>query len=91
MTDKHLQQEYLIASGLQVTTTEPAVIDNMGTKNAYWALGPFRKGKDPGETLEKFDSYVKHAALVFTTADADTDAKKNSILQVWGSDNMMLR
>ena len=31
---------------------------------------------------------MKHAKLVFTTADADT--KKNSMLQIWGSDNMLL-
>ena len=49
-----------------------------------------REKKKPGETLENLKSYVKHAKLVFTTVEMTADAKKNSMIQVWGSDDMML-
>ena len=45
-------------------------------EGVYTALEKFKKGKDPGQTLENLDKYVKRANLVFTTADVRTDAKK---------------
>ena len=62
----------------------------MAAQNVLGTSGPFKKGKKPGETLEKFESYVKRAKLVFTTAVIITNAKKNSMIQIWGGDDMML-
>jgi len=53
-------------------------------EGVYNALGCFKKGKDPGQTLEKFDKYVKRVDLVFTTANIDEDKKKKSFLQIYG-------
>ena len=58
-------------------------------EGVYTALEPFKKGKDPGQTLENLDKYVKRVKLVFTTADVQTDAKKKSFLQIWGGDEMV--
>ena len=58
-------------------------------EGVYTALSNFKKGKDPGQTLENLDKYVKRANLVFMTADIDTDAKKKSFLQKWGGDQMV--
>ena len=55
----------------------------------YGALEAFLKGKEASETLERLDSYIKRAKLVFTTADITHDKKKKSLIQIWGGDDLM--
>ena len=55
----------------------------------YGALEAFRKGKEASETLERLDSYIKRAKLIFTTADITDDKKKKSLIQIWGGDDLM--
>ena len=54
-----------------------------------YTLEKFKEGKDPGQTLENLDKYLKRDNLVFKTADVRTDAKNKLFLQIWGGDQMV--
>ena len=58
-------------------------------EGVYTALEPFKKGKDPGQTLKNLNKYIKRAKLVFTTAEVEGDAKKKSFRQIWVGDKIV--
>ena len=51
-------------------------------------LESFQKGKNAGESLERFEEYLKVAKSVFKTEGITTDEEMKNMLQVWGGDDM---